>query len=580
MTRTHSPFRVLPRHSAVHSKSRAVHLAVALAWTVTIACAREPAPDLILHNARIWTGIDSAPAAEAIAIRGDRILAIGTEALIMRLAGDRTRVEDMGGRRMVPGFHDAHWHLPTRRTADLVGARDTSELVSRLRDFAATLPAEAWITGRGWTPDMFPGNAAHRRYLDAAFPDRPVLLTDRDGHQALANARALAAAGVGAETPEPAGGAIIREDGGAPTGLLQESAMGLVRRLLPPPTEAEVYAALRHEMRRAASHGLTALQVANGIGAAETAAFERALAEDSLLVRFRIAVPFERNASDSALRHGVALRDGHGGAWLRYGIAKGMLDGTVDAATAAMLAPYARDPGTGIPMWTAAELAAAVARYDSAGLQVELHAIGDRAIRMALDAFEAAARANGPRDRRPRVEHLEVPDPADIPRFARLGVIASTQAIFASPDATTLENYVPMLGAERAARAMPFRALDSTGAVQAFGSDYPVFPMDPLVGMHAAVTRTLADGTPAGGWQPQHRIAVDAALRHYTRDAAFAAFRERELGTLAPGMLADLVVLSEDILGGADGVLVRAKPVLTVVGGRVTFRADSTRQAR
>jgi predicted amidohydrolase YtcJ len=224
-------------------------------------------------------------------------------------------------------------------------------------------------------------------------------------------------------------------------------------------------------------------------------------------------------------------------------------------------------------MWKADELADAVARYDSAGIQVELHAIGDRAIRMALDAFEEAARRNGARDRRPRIEHLEVPDPADIPRFARLGVIASTQAIFASPDATTLENYVPMLGPERAARAMPFRALDEAGAVQAFGSDYPVFPMDPLAGMHAAVTRTLADGTPAGGWHPQHRIAAEAALRHYTRGAAYAAFRERELGTLAPGMLADLVVLSEDILGGAEGVLVRAKPVLTMVGGRVTYRA-------
>jgi predicted amidohydrolase YtcJ len=250
-----------------------------------------------------------------------------------------------------------------------------------------------------------------------------------------------------------------------------------------------------------------------------------------------------------------------------------MLDGTVDAATAAMLAPYARGGGQGIPMWTDEELTNALVRYDSAGLQVELHAIGDRAIRMALDGYERLARSRGPRDRRPRIEHLEVPDPADIPRFASLGVIASTQAIFAGPDKTTLENYVPMLGPERSARAMPFKALDDAGARQAFGSDYPVFPMDPLLGTWIAVMRQMPDETPAGGWHPQHRIGVEAALRHYTLDAAFAAHGERELGTLRPGMLADFVVLSEDILAGDPRALLRAKPVLTVMGGRDTHRA-------
>ncbi|MBL8961271.1 MAG: amidohydrolase family protein, partial [Gemmatimonadetes bacterium] len=204
---------------------------------------------------------------------------------------------------------------------------------------------------------------------------------------------------------------------------------------------------------------------------------------------------------------------------------------------------------------------------------VELHAIGDRAIRMALDAYEQLARARGPRDRRPRIEHLEVPDPADIPRFASLGVIASTQAIFAGPDKTTLENYVPMLGPERSARAMPFKALDDAGARQAFGSDYPVFPMDPLLGIWIAVTRQMPDRTPAGGWFPEHRISVEAALRHYTADAAFAAYREADLGILRAGMRADFVVLSEDILDPDPGALLRAKPLRTVMGGRTTYRA-------
>jgi predicted amidohydrolase YtcJ len=490
------------------------------------------------------------------------------------LAGDDTRSEDLGGRQVVPGFHDAHWHLPTRRQADLTGATGADEIVRRLREFAATLPSDAWITGRGWTPDMFPDNSAHKRVLDVAFPSRPVLITDRDGHQSLASSRALTLAHVGPTTRDPDGGTVVREsDRATPTGLLKETAMGLVRRMLPDPSADEVYASLRHEMHRAAALGLTSLQLANGLNAAESAAFERAVADDSLIVRFRVAVPFVRGVRDASLQEYVALRDKHTGPYLRFGIAKGMLDGTVDAGTAAMLAPYAIRGGTGLPRFTAQELAATLARYDSAGIQVELHAIGDRAIRMALDAFESVAQKNGAKDRRGRVEHIEVPDPADIPRFARLGVIASTQAIFAGPDPATLDNYAPLLGPTRSARAMPFKALDDAGAIQAFGSDYPVFPMDPLLGVYTAVTRQMPDGSPPGGWYPEHRISVEAALRHYTVGSAFAAFREREIGVLRAGMLADLVVLSEPIIGREPAALLRSKSVLTLVGGREIHRS-------
>ena len=548
------------------------------------ACSTPPAPpDRLFVNARIWTGDATRPEATAIAIRHDSIIAIGTDDSLRTLAGPETIIEDLGGRRVIPGFHDAHWHLPTRRTADLNGAEDVAELLSRLQAFATELPGDAWVTGRGWTPQLFPGRMAHRRYLDAAFPTRPVLLTDRDGHQVLANTVALQRAGITSETPAPTGGAIVLDRDGTPTGLLQETAMPLVRNQLPAPTPDEVYAALRYEMHRAASHGLTALQLAQGMSATEDSAIARALREDSLLVRFRVGVPFAATVSDSTLASYADRMRTSTGPLVRYGLAKGMLDGTVDAGTAAMLAPYSvGNKSLGLLRWDPDTLRMTIARYDRAGLQIALHAIGDRAIRVALDAYEQVQRDGGRRDARHRIEHLEVPHPDDIPRFKALGVLASTQAIFAMPDVNALGNYLPMLGPERAERPMPFKALDDAGAIQPFGSDYPVFPMNPLIGIYTAVTRQLDDGMPFGGWIPAQRISIEAALRHYTADAAYAAFREEEIGVLRTGMLADFVVLSEEILDVPPVALMRAKPVLTVMGGRDTYRTlpaarDTTR---
>lgn len=550
-----------------------MRLAVALLLALGLAaCGRESAPTLILHNGVIWTGDTANASASAVAIRGDRIVAVGSDKEVLALAGSATLTEDLQGRRVVPGLHDAHWHLPTRRTADLAGAADVDEVLNRLRVFERDLPQDGWLTGRGWTPDMFPPGAVNRQALDAAFPNRPVVITDRDGHQALANSTALRLAAVSEETRAPSDGVIVRDARGRPTGLLQEGAMGLVRRLLPSPDEREVYIALREQMHKAAALGLTSLQLANGIGAAESQAFAQAIADDSLLLRFRIAVPFSESVTDSALASYAAQAREATGPYLRFGIAKGMLDGTVDAGTAGMLEPYTGSANTGLPMWELDPLVRTLARYDRAGIQVQLHAIGDRTIRLALDAFARVAKENGVRDRRGRIEHLEVPHPADLARFETLGVIASTQAIFATPDATAMKNYVPLLGPEREARAMPFKALDDAGAIQAFGSDYPVFPMDPLLGIYTAVTRQLPDGTPSGGWQPQHRISVEDALRHYTWGSAYAAFRENELGVLKVGFYADLVVLSEDILVSDPQALLRAKPVLTLVGGRATYR--------
>ena len=559
--------------------TRAARLVFLACVFVSLAAQGGEPPDKVFFNALVWTGDPARPAAEAFAVRGDWFVTVGSNTEVRGLAGPATVVTDLGGHRVVPGFNDAHWHLPARRDAGLDNAGSVAVIQRRLRDYAATLPAGSWVTGRGWTPVDFPGNAAHRRYLDEVFPDRPVFIRDRDGHQSLANSRALALAGVTRDTPDPEDGRIERDANGEPTGLLKEGASALVKGLLPALTADDTYALLVDEVAAAASFGLTSVQDATegGLTENEHAAVVRAMAEGKLRVRYRAAVPFEKDVTAEQLARYVSLIDSTRGGLFTYGFAKGMLDGTVDAKTAAMLEPYVGG-GTGLAMWTQEDLNRTVASYDRAGIQVQLHAIGDGAIRMALDAYEHASTDSPARDRRHRVEHIEVPATADLARFRALGVIASTQAIFATPDASTLQNYAPLLGPERAARSNAFRLFDDAGAVQAFGSDYPVYPMDPLLGIHAAVTRQTRDGTPEDGWYPANRIGVESALAHYTRDAAYASFDESVKGTIAAGKVADFVVLSRDILSIPAAELLETRVLLTVMGGRETYRGDPSSQ--
>lgn len=563
-------------HLPMHLPLRTLGVLATLAAFAPSLPAQPAAPiaDAIYTNARIWTGNAARPQAEAIAIRGGKLVAVGTTAQALTHRGPATKVIDLQGRRVVPGFSDSHWHLSLTDQADLTDAKSPAEIVRRLKAWSAKRSAGAWVVGRGWTPSDFPNNTPHRRFLDAAFPNQPVVLTDRDGHQSIANGRALALAKVTATTPDPARGVIEREAGGVPTGLLKESARQLVVTLVPAPTPADMARRIDEETRKAASFGIVLIQDATGrepehpvVGILRAAA-----KADTLRVRYRAAMPFTPNATSATVRRYTMLRDSVKGPWLRFGIAKGMLDGTVDAKTAAMLEPYVGSDDTGLPFWPAATLNKGVARYDSAGIQVELHAIGDRAVRTALDAYANAAKVNRTQGRRHRIEHIEVPALADLPRFKQLGVIASTQAIFATPDQTTLQNYAPLLGPERSSRANAFKKFDDAGATQAFGSDYPVFPMDVLLGIYTAVTRQTPDGTPKGGWYPENRITVEAALRHYTKDAAYAAFMEKETGTLEVGKYADFAVLSADILAIPPSDLLKTKVLLTIVGGREAYR--------
>jgi predicted amidohydrolase YtcJ len=534
--------------------------------------------DKVFVNARVWTGDRANPSAEALAIRGDRILTVGSKADVLKAAGPATSIVDLHGFPVVPGFNDAHWHFAALRDADLVDSGSVEELQRRLAEQAKAHPGAIWITGRGWGYTDFPGRVPDRKYVDQVIQDKPVFLWERDGHMGVANTKALELAGLTDATPDPPHGRIEHDSTGRLTGELKEAAMALVAGKIPPPSPEELYQALDATMKKAASYGLTSLQEASaGLQPDEMSAFERLLAEGNFTVRFYVSIPLLKHATPDDLARFDSLRKTFRGPLLKFGSAKGMLDGTVDAKTALLTAPYVGG-GNGIPMWTQEELDHAVALYDRNGFQIWLHAIGDKAIHMALDAYESAAAGNHSSGRRHRVEHAEVPDPRDFARFKQLGVIASTQALFANPDSTTLENYAVLLGPERASHANAFRLFDEAGAMQAFGSDYPVFSMEVLRGIYCAATRTTPAGKPAGGWYPQNRIPVEAALRHFTADAAYASFDEQEKGTLSAGKLADFVVLSRDILSEPPAAILDAKVLLTVMGGRVTYRQGKTDQ--
>jgi predicted amidohydrolase YtcJ len=531
--------------------------------------------DRIFINGRIWTGDPGRPRVEALAVRDTKILAVGSTSEVRALAEKGTDVVDLQGRFACPGFIDAHLHFMggalSLDALRLDGATSLAEVEKHIRDYARAHPDTAWIAGEGWTYGAFPGGMPTLAQLEAIVPDRLVFLRSYDGHTAWVSALALAKAGITRATTDPPGGAILRDTQGDATGILKESAVRLVSQLVPTPAPFEKYKAFRKGLELAASYGLTSVHQAS-FDEEDLKIVEQVLDERGLKVRFYASVPMVQAPPAETLARYDELRKKHVGPLLRFGAVKGFVDGVVESRTAAMFEPYAAG-GTGLPRWTQEDLDRTVALYDKAGYQVFLHAIGDRAIAMALSAYEQAAKANGTRGRRHRIEHIEVPRPEDLPRFKALGVIASTQALFANPDQNHLEVYLPTLGPVRAARAMPFKAIDDAGAVQAFGSDWPVFSCEVLRGIYCAVTRTTPEGTPAGGWEPGNRISAEAALRHFTRDAAFAGREDDVKGTLAPGKLADLVVLSDDILAIPSAGLLKTRVLLTVLGGQDTYRA-------
>jgi predicted amidohydrolase YtcJ len=530
-----------------------------------------PVITLALVNGRIWTGNASKPEAEAIAVAGDRIAAVGTTAEIRGQAHGAETI-DLHGQFVTPGFIDSHVHFLEggyRLTSvPLRDARTRDEFVSRIKAFAATVPPGTWITGGDWDHTLWGGELPQRDWIDSVTQDHPVWVNRLDGHMALANTAALRAAGITDTVKDVAGGEIVRDRARRLTGLLKDNAMDLVAARVPPPSDAMNDRALTAAMQHVAKQGVTAV---HHMGTWEDlGVFERAWRAGRLSTRLYAAVPLSTWAR---LKETVAAKrfgpDGRGDAWLGVGALKGFVDGSLGSHTAAFDEPFADAPrDRGLFVNTPEDLYAWISGADKAGLHVVVHAIGDRANGTLLDIFDRVDREDGPRDRRFRIEHAQHLRPADIPRFAALHVIASMQPYHAIDDGRWAER---IIGPVRIKTTYAFRSLLDAGARLAFGSDWYVAPPTPLEGIYAAVTRRTLDGKNPDGWVLEQKITVEEALKAYTFGGAYASFRERETGTIAPGMLADLTVINRDLRNIPDAEIKDATIVRTIVGGKTVF---------
>ncbi len=520
---------------------------------------------------KVWTGEPNQPWAEAVAIAGDRIVAVGSAASVRATVSEATRVIDARGGLVVPGFIDSHVHLLTGgmnlASVQLRAARTPADFIARIRAFTATLQPGTWITGGDWDHQNWGGELPVRSWIDSVTPNNPVWINRLDGHMALANTAAMLAAKVPLSGGDVAGGTIVRNPSGEPSGVFKDNAQGLIDPAVPDATPAMLDRALNAAMSYVAERGVTSV---HHMGSwADLPVLERAHRAGTLRTRIYAAVPLSTWAR---LRDTVSAR-GHGDAWLRIGALKGFVDGSLGSHTAAMNEPFSDAPADrGLLVNTPEDLYAWTSGADKAGLHVLVHAIGDRAINLQLGIFERVIRENGVRDRRFRIEHAQHIAPADIPRFGQLAVIPSMQPYHAIDDGRWAEKFI---GPERAKGTYAFRSLDETGAMLAFGSDWFVAPPAPLEGIYAAVTRRTLDDRNPGGWVPEQKFAVEDALRAYTMGGAYASFEETEKGSFVPGKLADVVILDRDLTAIAPETIRDARVMYTIVGGRLVFVRDA-----
>lgn len=522
--------------------------------------------DVALVNGAFWTGLFSAPAIGAIGIRGNRIAAIGSDH-VQSLVTRRTEVIDLHGAFGMPAFTDAHTHfLQGARILsqpDLLGATSRAEFAERV-GAAARAHSERWILGGTWDEQRMGGALPTRDWIDAVTPNTPVAVPRTDLHSFLLNSVALRLAGITRDTPDPAGGVIVRDDRGEPTGILKDNAKALVTRVIPPVSAEEVDETIRFGIAHALSKGVG--QIHNPeINWEVFDSLRRLRAKGETNLRFYAFVPildWEKLAA-------IVKEEGRGDDWVRWGGVKALSDGSLGSRTAVFYDDYTDDPGQrGIWVTEPQRLKQLVAGADRHGLHVAVHAIGDKAIDTALDIFSAVEAANGAKDRRFRIEHAQHVRPDSIPRFARQKVVASVQPYHAIDDGRWA---VKRIGPQRLNGTYAFRSLIDSGAHVAFGSDWPVAPLDPLTGVVAAVLRQTTDGANPEGWLPDQRVTVEQALHAYTSEAAYAGFMEDRSGKLAVGNYADLTILDTNLLKVEPALISKAKVLYTFVDGRQRF---------
>ncbi|WRZ88850.1 amidohydrolase [Streptomyces sp. NBC_01007] len=537
--------------------------------------------DLLFTGGPVFT--PEGRAATAVAVTGERITAVGNSE-VHELIGPGTEVVDLAGRLLLPGFQDAHVHpVPAGlelTQCDLTGAKTAEDTVAAVRAYADAHPEREWITGGGWSMEAFTGGTPTKELLDAVVPDRPVYLPNRDHHGAWVNSRALELAGVDRGTPDPADGRFERDASGEPTGMLQEGAMQWVGRLTPAATPADRLAALLHAQRHLHALGITAWQdaiVGTFLGMEDPSeAYLTAARDGSLTARVVGALWWDRARGAEQIPELVQRRAALEHGRFRATSVKLMLDGVAENGTASLLDPYLDKCGCatanrGKSFIDPAHLPSYVAELDALGFQCHFHALGDGAVRHALDAVEAARKANGPSDTRPHLAHLQVVHPDDVPRFALLGATANIQPLWAAHEPQMDELTIPFLGPERAAWQYPFGSLLRSGARLAAGSDWPVSSPDPLQGIHVAVNRVSPD-EPGPVFLPAERIDLAAALTAYTAGTAYANHLD-DTGSVRAGALADLVVLDRDPFAGPPEAIKETGVALTYVGGERVYAA-------
>lgn len=551
-------------------------LALLACFVLTIAAPAQSkaVADLIVTHANVWTGDEARPRAQAVAVFGDRIIAVGSDAEVENLRRPATRTIDAGGKLLLPGFNDAHVHFVSGgEQLDSVQLNDvtsTAEFVRRIAERAKKTPKGEWIQGGDWDETKWPGSVLPtKEMIDPVTPDNPVFLSRYDGHSSLANSVALKLAGVTGQTPDPPGGSIVRDAQGTPTGDLKDAATELVAKVIPPPSHEQLMRAVRRALEHAASVGVTSVQNMDP-DYADVAVYAELLQAGELTTRI-YAAPLITQVDDQVK---IGIRHAFGGPYLRIGAVKAFADGSLGSRTAYFFEPFLDEPGNhGLlsdEMQPLSLMRDRMMSADAAGIQICTHAIGDQAISMILDLYTEVAKAHGEADRRFRIEHAQHVAAKDFDRFAQLNVIASVQPYHAIDDGRWAE---ARIGHDRASRTYAFRTFLDHGVHVAFGTDWDVAPLNPMLGLYAAVTRAPLDGKNPNGWFPEQKLTVEESVRAYTMGSAYAEFQEKEKGSITPGKLADMVILSDDIFS-IDPVKIREVKVLkTIVGGKVVWDA-------